>query len=86
MVRLNSLDYCELMVFGLLLQFPRKIGLFVLTRSFQKPMNIQDGINLGQKCSDISHAMHSFVPPGNSACAFIPLVVGEKVPIAFQFI
>ena len=41
MAKLNSLDYGALTVFWRLRQFPRKIGLFVLTHSFQKQMTRQ---------------------------------------------
>lgn len=60
---------------------------FVLTWSFQKSMDIQGSVNLGQKCPDISHGCvffrHSL---GDSAHAFIPLVVREKVLITSQHI
>lgn len=41
---------------------------------------VRGSIHLGQECSDLSPAVVSFISPGNSAHAFIPLVAGEKSP------
>lgn len=87
-VKPNNLDYCALRELWRLMPFPRKTGLFVLTYSFQKQMDRRGSTNLEQECSDVSHAVNSFVSPGNSAHAFIYPISGrsKKALITFQFI